>query len=124
MSRQLLQHALIPQLALSSPATRAMSTCKIFAEALSIPFNKIQLENMVYEASVDTLLSIITHLDDRYKCVALFGHNPGLSVLTDYLSNSYFGNIPPAGIVQLSFDVPEWNHISGGIGRVTWHSFP
>lgn len=124
MSEQLLQHAVIPELALSSPATRAMSTCKIFAETLSIPFNKIQLENMIYEASAHTLLSIINHIDNRYQRVALFGHNPGLSELTDYLSDAYLGNIPPAGIVQLNFDVPQWDHITGGIGRIIWYSFP
>lgn len=124
MGQQFLQHGVIPQFVLSSPATRALSTCKLFAEELSIPFSKIQLENMIYEASVPSLLSIINHISDRYKRVALFGHNPGLSELTDYLGDAYLGNIPPAGIIHLKFDTAHWKHITGDLGKVVWHAFP
>lgn len=123
MSLKLLQHAVIPQFILSSPATRAMSTCKLFAETLHIPFSRIQPENMIYEASINTLMSIINHINKKYDRVALFGHNPGLSLLTEYFTEESI-DIPPAGIVHLQFDVQDWNEITGGLGRIVWRMLP
>lgn len=124
MSRRMLHHGLLPQFILSSPATRAMNTTKLFAENLSIPFNKIQPENTIYEASLDTLLSLINHLSNNYSTVALFGHNPGISALLNYLNDDFFGTIPTAGVVQLQFSVSRWNEISEGSGHIEWHAFP
>lgn len=124
MSQQLLLHGAIPQFMMSSPARRAMKTTRIFAENIAIPLNKIQPENMIYEAGVGTLLSLINHLDNRYSVVALVGHNPGLSELADYLSDEYLGNISTAGIVHLQFDVEDWKLISGGTGHLKWKASP
>lgn len=124
MSRHMLLHGLLPELILSSPATRAMNTSKLFAENLSIPFHKIQPENSIYEASLSTLLSLINYLDNKYSTVALCGHNPGISTLLNYLNDDFFGTIPTAGVVQLQFSVSNWNEISEGNGHIEWHSFP
>jgi phosphohistidine phosphatase len=124
MSKRMLQHGLLPQFILSSPATRAMNTTKLFAENLSIPFNKIQPENTIYEASLSTLLSLINHLDNNYSTVALFGHNPGISTIMNYLSDDFFGTMPTAGVVQLQFSVDDWREITEGSGHIEWYAFP
>lgn len=125
MSQKLIHYGVIPEFIMSSPAMRAMKTTRIFAENITIPFNKIQPENMIYEAGVGTLLSLINHLENRYSKVALFGHNPGLSELADYLSDEYLGNIPTSGIVHLQFNIDDdWKLINGGTGRVMWKAYP
>lgn len=124
ISGKMHNRGLAPQLVLSSPATRALSTAKIFAENLSLDLNKIQLENTIYEASVTTLLSLINHLDNNYSTAALFGHNPGMSELLAYLSNGYLGAIPTSGIVMLEFDQDSWAAISEGSGHIKWYAYP
>ncbi len=124
MSRRMLYHGILPELILSSPATRAMNTTKLFAENLSIPFSKIQPENTIYEASVSTLLSLINHINNDYSTVALFGHNPGISALLNYLSDKFFGTIKTSGVVQLQFPEADWNMITEGSGHIQWHAFP
>lgn len=124
MSRLMHQHGRLPQFILSSPATRAMNTTKLFAENLSIPFNKIQPENTIYEASLSVLLSLVNHLDNKYSTVALFGHNPGISTLLNYLSDEFFGTIPTSGVVQLQFSIEDWKEITEGSGHIEWHAFP
>jgi phosphohistidine phosphatase len=124
ISKQMHDHGFLPQSILSSPATRAMNTAKVFAENLSISFNKIQPENTIYEASITTLLSLINHLNNKYSTVALFGHNPGISELLNYLSDDYFGALPTSGVVQLEFELEDWSMISEGTGHVKWHAFP
>jgi phosphohistidine phosphatase len=124
ISKQMNDFGIIPQSILSSPATRAMNTTKIFAENLSLSFNKIQPENTIYEASVTTLLSIINHLNNNYSTVAISGHNPGISELLIYLNDSYFGTMPTSGVVLIEFDLEDWSLISEGTGHVKWHAFP
>ena len=127
VSQRLLQHSrntVFPELILSSPATRALNTAKLFAENLSMSFNKIQPENTIYEASMNTLLSLINHIDNKYSTVALFGHNPGISDLLNYLSHDSFGIMPTAGVVQLQFEIKNWNMISEGSGRIEWYAYP
>lgn len=125
MSQRLLNYGKItPELILCSPARRTIQTGKIFSENDALLFSKIQPENMIYEASAGTLLSLINHVDNKYNNVALIGHNPGLSEIIDYLSDSFIGDIPTSGIVHLKFDVADWASIEAGSGHVAWKAFP
>lgn len=119
MSDKLAHYTLQPELLISSPAKRALSTATIFAERLHIPAHQIQPENMIYEANVSMLLSIINYLPEQYDQVALFGHNPGITEFAGYLNNTYIGNIPTAGIIHIRFTT-EWKMISAGSGEIKW----
>ena len=124
MSNKLYSYDVRPELFISSPAKRALNTAMIFAETFHIPVNQIQPENMIYEASINTLLAITNHLPKQYNKIALFGHNPGLTDFAAYLTNDYLGNIPTAGIVHISFDDEDWKHISISSGDLVWKATP
>lgn len=121
MSSKLANYSLQPELLISSPAKRALSTATIFADGLQIPAHQIQPENMIYEASIPMLLSIINYLPEQYNQVALFGHNPGITEFAIYLSDTYIANIPTAGIIHIRF-ATEWNMISAGSGEIKWEA--
>lgn len=125
MSQKLLNYGKItPELILCSPARRTIQTGKIFSENKALLFSNIQPENMIYEASTGTLLSLINHIENKYQSVALIGHNPGLSDILDYLSDTYVGNIPTSGIVHLKFEVDSWASIEAGSAHIAWKVFP
>ena len=69
----------IPDLIVSSPAIRAISTALIFAGNLNYDPNKIQIRKELYETSVKDYLSVIHQLDDQYNTMMLFAHNPTIS---------------------------------------------
>ena len=71
----------IPTAIISSPALRAYQTAMIFAEALHIPVKNIQVDKRIYEASLETLLEVITTLPEQAQSVLLVGHNPGFDCL-------------------------------------------
>lgn len=75
----------IPTVLISSPALRAYQTAMIFAEVLNIPVKKIQIDNRVYEASLETLLEVVRALPEKAQSVLLVGHNPGLDCLLQAL---------------------------------------
>lgn len=127
MARRLLTSSpdRIPQLLISSPAKRAITTAQIFAETLQYPTRNIQISPSIYEASVQELMRIINGLDDAIDRVALFGHNPGLSRLVDYLTDQRdTTHLPTCGIASLQFDAENWLEISGATGVLTSVDYP
>ena len=75
-------------LVISSSANRAIQTAKIYCEEINYPIQNIQLENGIYEAYYTEILKVINNVEDHIDTVLVFGHNPGLSDLTNYLCDS------------------------------------
>lgn len=125
MAKLLAEYTVNPQLLISSPAKRAITTAQIFAEYLAIPMNEIKLEPRIYEAMPNTLLQIISELDNDIDSVAFFGHNPGLTLLVNYLADENIYNLTTCSIVHIRFDdVADWASVSGGMGTNVWSVEP
>lgn len=104
-----------PDTLVSSPAVRAISTAFIFARTLQLKESEVTIEPAIYESSVETLYRLICHLPESSNSIALFGHNPGLTNLSNQLTEDmFFENVPTCGIVQIGFNVPEWKQVSNG----------
>ncbi len=90
---------------ISSPAVRAITTATIIASEIGISAQQIVKNAEIYEASLSALISLVTSLDDNFSRVMLVGHNPGLTVLCNFLSNARIDNMPTCSIAQIKFDV-------------------
>ena len=64
---------------ISSPAKRAFSTAKFFADEFDIKKKNIIEKPELYEASIEDFYTAIESIDDDYDSVALFSHNPGIT---------------------------------------------
>lgn len=125
IAERLKAYATKPELLVSSPAKRALTTAQLFASQLEIPIGAIQTDARIYEALPATLLKVIGEFDDRYHSVALFGHNPGLTLLINYLTDEQIYNLPACGLVHIRFDSADnWASISGGLGSQLWFTYP
>ena len=76
------------KLIISSSANRALQTAEIFAEYIDYPKYSIQQEKGMYEAYYKDILKVINAVSDNIETLLVFGHNPGLSDLCNYLCNS------------------------------------
>jgi phosphohistidine phosphatase len=108
---------------ISSPAIRAYSTAVIFAEAAGIDVSNIAVEPGIYEADLHGLLAVIGQLEKREDGVILFGHNPGLSILIDYLTGTRI-DMPTCAVAVLAFDVNDWAYIGPESGRLISFDYP
>lgn len=128
MARRLKEKRVTPDFIISSPATRAMDTCKAFAKVLNYDHNKIKTDNRLYHASEDQILKVIRELKDREhdeeEVVLLFGHNPGLTELANSLLNEYIDNIPTCGIVKAHLKIDHWKDAVFGCGELGFFDFP
>jgi len=99
-----------PDLILSSPAKRALTTAEIIARKLGYKRKNIVVDDRLYAVEAEVLLAVIRQLDDGAECVMLFGHNPELTELAHRLS-SKIGHLPTCAVAELTFDVKSWKRI-------------
>lgn len=124
MAKRLKEREITPDLLLSSPAVRAMETCRHIAKVLGYSFEKIKMDKRLYHANEDTLLQIVRELNDRDDCVMLFGHNPGLTVFTNLLLNEDIDNIPTCGVVSAILNITTWSKVHYGSGQLDFYDYP
>jgi phosphohistidine phosphatase len=124
MGERLSRYNVQPDLIISSPANRALSTAKLIAKEIGYPNKRIAANESAYLAGVQALLTIIRGIDASYSRVMLFGHNPGLTELAVYLSKHQVENIPTCGVFCIDFHVDSWRDVSEGNGIFAFFDYP
>jgi phosphohistidine phosphatase len=124
MGKRLKSKGIIPQLFVSSPAKRAITTARIIAKECGYSSDQIALEEDIYLASYSTLLGIVNGFDDRYDSIIIFGHNPGFTDLVEILTEEDIYNLPTCGICKITFPFDSWELISRGTGTLEYFDYP
>lgn len=110
------QNGIQPDIMISSPAVRARETATLIAEQLKYETNQIHYNDDLYEASVRNLLMAITNLKSTWSQVFIVAHNPSISYIAEYITQSELGSVVPAGFVQIHFPFEDWAQVSEATG--------
>jgi phosphohistidine phosphatase len=127
MGRRLKEQKIFPALMLSSPAHRALSTCKRIAEVLHFPGEKIKTAQELYHASAAEILEVVRNVEDQHESLMIFGHNPGLTDFANALMQNEedsIDNIPTCGIVAFSIKTESWQKVRFGDSDFLFFDFP
>jgi phosphohistidine phosphatase len=124
MGKRLKEKRIVPDLLLSSPAKRALTTCEKIADILGYPNEKIKTEGALYHAGEEEILQIIKKTNDKHDVLLIFGHNPGLTDFVNKLTDTFIHNIPTCGIVACSLNIDSWKGIDWGKGKLDFFDFP
>ena len=124
MGRALGKRRICPDLIVSSPAVRTMSTAVLVARELQYPHDKILVESGIYGADLDDLLTIIKALPDAAGSVLLVGHNPTITEAANALSPNHVNEMPTAAIVCLHFECAHWTEVSKGNAEFYFYDYP
>lgn len=124
MGRKLHEMQVLPDLILSSPAVRAKNTAELMAEQLQYELDKIVFDEELYEASVRNLMAVISRVSPENNKIMIFGHNPSLTYMAEYLTKEVIGNIPTSGILEISLNIDSWEEVSGELGKLNWFIYP
>lgn len=109
MANRLVKRNVKLDLFVSSPATRAMETCRIFCSAFGYNVNNILIISNLYQGSIDNYEAAIVNLSDKFNEVALFGHNPGITYFSHkLLEDAYIDNFPTCGICAIESPCVSW----------------
>jgi phosphohistidine phosphatase len=110
MGKRLAKRDVNPDLILSSPAMRALTTAQIIARKLDYKLQDIVVDDRLYAGEMDDLLNVIQQLDDKLERVMLVGHNPELTELA-YRLSSGITHMPTCAVAELTFDAKSWSNI-------------
>jgi phosphohistidine phosphatase len=126
MAKRLKGKNIRPDLILTSPANRALTTCKRMAEILGYAADKIKIDRHLYHASEDEILSVISSIKDTHDSVMIFGHNPGLTEFVNILlhESHYVEHIPTCGVVAIVLDINSWTAAKSAEGKFLFFDFP
>ena len=69
-------------------------------------------------------MDILRSISDEFNFVMIFGHNPGITVFSNSVSDKYIDNIPTAAYALMEFDVDSWNEIKEDSARIISFEYP
>jgi phosphohistidine phosphatase len=98
-----------PDLLITSPARRAMSTARMAAREMGYPEERIIPESSLYHASAGSIF---------------IGHNPGFTDFANHLSTARIDNMPTAALFCVDFDVDDWGAVRAADGAFVYFDFP
>ena len=125
MARRLRSRRLKPDLILSSPAVRALSTAAVMARELKVPAAHVMQDERLYLASPADLLAVVRERGGAARHVMVFGHNPGITECANHLSTGeHIDNLPTCGVFTALFDVAAWSELGWDSGREVEFDYP
>ncbi|MEO9873022.1 SixA phosphatase family protein [Ekhidna sp.] len=116
LGRYLINESFNPDIILCSSSQRTTETAINLVEELEINEQIIDYQDVIYNASVREILSVLTNVDESHKEVAIIGHNPTITYFGEYLTGANIGNMQPSGVVRIRFERLNWSEISQNLG--------
>ena len=92
----------------TSPANRAIHTCLILLNCISKNTSNIKICEDLYTFSYSDVFDFIKKIDNNYSNVALVGHNPAYTEISNYFSENKILNLPTARWFSMKFDSNKW----------------
>lgn len=90
----------------TSPAIRALTTCKYFAEVFENE-NITKIEKL-YDASSSDFLEVLENLSNEIENVAIFSHNNGITYFANSLTNENIVHLPTCAVVGFKIETENW----------------
>ena len=118
----LLEHDLVPDLVLSSPAARARDTATRCAEAAGCP-DVVRYERALYGGGEEAYLSLLWALEDTLSRVLLVAHNPDLEIVAEELGHRYV-RLPTCALARIDAEAERWVDLFKAPRRVVWVQVP
>jgi phosphohistidine phosphatase len=125
MGRYLAEQGLVPQHAIVSGSQRTRQTWQLLGDTIT-GASGVTFDDRIYEAAPADILDAIADAPAAAETLLVVGHNPGLQSLAIGLMGSGSGKarrmltekFPTAGLAVLDFDLPDWQSLAPGSGRL------
>jgi phosphohistidine phosphatase len=108
MAQRLLDKNIFIDAFISSSANRAKKTARIFAKAYKRDKDEIIYKNELYAAPENVFYNVIASADNKFKSIAIFAHNPGLTEFANLLTDARIDNIPTCAIFAIKAECEKW----------------
>jgi len=114
-----------PDLIISSPAKRAYSTAKVYANTFGYKKDNIRKEEDLYDGlTTQDFIDMLHELPENLESVFVFGHNPTIHYLISNLVRFFNSDTPTCSTAVIEFKVDKWNQIASREGELVSHLKP
>lgn len=107
---------------ISSPSVRTRQTIDIVMHGVQLGVEP-QFDQRIYEASLGTLIQIVSEISDDQKAAMLVGHNPGMEELLAFLTRES-RHMPTCALAKISIAGSSWKEAQRGAGKLEWFVTP
>lgn len=125
MAQRLLNRKVKIDAFISSPAKRAKNTCKAFCKIYKVREDDIIYIDELYHANSETFYKVIRDIDDHFRNVAIFSHNPGI---TDFVNSLCEGvrtdNMPTSAVFGVEMDIKNWAEFENAEKKFLFFDYP
>ena len=113
-----------PEQIVCSSAKRTRETAELICSKIKHPIQDVKFDSSIYESSLSNLISLINSLPNSHNEIAIIGHNPSITHLSNYLTANLLGNIPTCSVIKIELEINAWNEIIEGIGIQKYFIYP
>lgn len=124
MAKRLKDKDIKVDLFVSSPAKRARRTAKLFAEEWKVGKEDIRLMDALYLSGFTTFQQTVASLPKEADTIALFSHNPGITVYANSLTNVRIDDMPTCSLYAVSADVNSWEEFEKAEKKFLFFDYP
>jgi len=124
MAKRLVKKDISIDAFISSPAKRAFSTARYFAKRFDVKKKNIIQAPALYEASVDNFYKTIQEADNKYKTIAVFSHNPGITAFVNTLTDVHVDDMPTCSVFAVRIQVAEWKDFKDAQKQFWFFDYP
>ena len=109
---------------ISSPAKRAKKTAKLFVRELGKKEKNIIYISSLYGATSKNFYDVIKDIDDKFKTIAIFSHNPGITEFANELTKNIIDNMPTSSVYAVKIPVVKWIDFKDAIKEFWFFDYP
>ena len=113
-----------PDLIITSHAVRALETAKVIADHIGYPKEAILISKKIYMPDGSDLIKFISKISSTYNHIVLVGHNPSITEVANFFTNSNTDNIPTCGIVHINLPIHTWDESYKAEGQLIFFEYP
>jgi phosphohistidine phosphatase len=125
ISNDLKEWEIFPDYIISSPAIRALTTARIYAEELNFPKQKIiERKGLYFDFTTAEFVDMLHEIPNEFKNVFVFGHNPFMYFMVENMCNGFAGDMPTCSTVVIDFPVNSWKETEARKGNFFLHLYP
>lgn len=113
-----------PDLIITSPAVRARTTARIFADAAELDSSHFIVNDLLYGADVAGIVNLVQDIDNAFRSVFIFGHNPTMTIMANSFAGVDINNVPTCGVLQAKTMVSGWEDWSPEVSAFVGFYYP
>ncbi len=124
LASKMVELQILPDLIITSPALRARTTARIFADAADLDSVHFIVDDMLYGADVSGIVKLVQKVDDAFKSIFVFGHNPTMTIMANSFAGVDIDNVPTCGVLQAKTMVSGWKDWSPEVSAFVGFYYP